>query len=108
MKAWAVGRRIVVKLRVSLKLLLVENLEREVRTDEHVNVQINERERAVVEECGRVDVAVEVARFARRLPKKEDAVPAVSPEELRAVCAGLDYSEEWMDNLTCEGAFDDD
>ena len=34
--------RVVVHLRVSFELFPVENLERKIRTDEHVNVQVNE------------------------------------------------------------------
>jgi hypothetical protein len=45
-----VERRVAVKLCVRFELLLVENLKREVRPDEQVNVEVNERECAFGEE----------------------------------------------------------
>lgn len=98
----------VVELRgVKLELIFVENLERESRCDEHVNVEINEREYAVFETDWSVDVAVEITQPAVRLAKAEDAVPAIGIKKLGAVCAGYDGSEERVTNLLFKNTFED-
>ena len=106
--ASAVERRVFVSFGVPFELLLVEDLKREVRADEHVYVQVYEGELAYGEARGGVDVAVEVARLPLWLSEEEDCVPAVGPEELRAVRPGFDGAENGVGDLLREEAFEDD
>src|ERR1700753_1471536 len=100
--------RVAVEACVLFKLVFVEHSEGEVGEDEHVNVEVNEGERVGFEARGRVDVAVEASEATVAFAEAKDAVPAVRPEELKAVRAGLYGSENLVSNLFGEGGFEDD
>src|SRR5689334_6466294 len=87
---------VLIKLRVTFELVLVENLITEVGLNQNVNVEVYEGECAGFEGRRGVDVAVELEGAAARGLEAEDAVPAIRPEELRAQSPGLDGADEFV------------
>src|ERR1044071_5492507 len=104
----AVRLRITVKLRVTFELVFVENFERVVGLNQNVHVEVYEGEDAVFEGRRGVDVTVELEEPARGGLKAEDAVPAVSPEVLRAQSPRLDGADERVAHLFGEEGVEDD
>jgi hypothetical protein len=101
-------RGITVKYGVLRELVFVQNPVREIGCDQDIDIEIDKGENAFLETHRSIDVAVEVSQLARRFAKAKDAVPTVSPEELRADGAFDNCPEEWMFDFVGEGAFEND
>src|SRR5215210_429740 len=98
----AVGGRVLIKLRMSLEFVFVEDFVCVVGLNQNVNVEVYESEGAGLERRRRVDVAVELEELAAGRLKAEDAVPAIRPEELGAQSPRLDGADECVPYLLCE------
>src|SRR3712207_2883276 len=104
----AVGGGVGVKLRVTLELVLVEDCVGVVGLNQNINVEVYERQDAAFEGRRGVDVTVELEEPAGGGLKAEDAVPAVSPEELCADSPRLDGADECVAHLLREEGVEDD
>jgi hypothetical protein len=99
--------RISVDFSVPLELLFVEDEVRKIGFDQHVNIQVNVGEDAVLKKRRGVHVTVEFEQAAAGGLEAEDAVPAVSPVKFGAQSPRLDEPYERVADLFCENAFED-
>jgi hypothetical protein len=104
----AIDSRVLIKLRVSLEFVFVEDFEGVIGLNQNVNVKVYERESAGLKGRRGVDVAVELEELAVGRLKAEDAVPSIRPEELLAQSTRLDGADECVTYLLGEEGVEDD
>src|SRR5215210_1042752 len=104
----AVGGRVLIKLRMSLEFVFVEDFVCVVGLNQNVNVEVYESEDAGLKRRRGVDVAVELEESAAGRLKAEDAVPAIRPEELPAQSPRLNRADETVAHLLREKCVEDD